>query len=98
MGKKGKGEGSFREKMSELLELPKEIVLNLPKMVMIGNRQMMIENYKGIMEYEEYRVRINTSSGSVQIEGQGLNIEEITTEDILVTGDIHIIEFSPQEV
>ena len=98
MGKKGKGEGSFRERLSNLLELPKEIVMDLPRMVMIGNRQLVIENYKGIMEYEEYRVRVNTASGSVQIEGQGLNIEEITSEDILVTGDIRTIEFSPQEV
>lgn len=92
-----KNEPSIKEKISEIFELPKEILLNLPKMVLLGDKQFVIENYKGIIEYEDYKIRVNTQVGIVKIEGINLNISEITSEDVLVTGRIRTIEFTPSE-
>lgn len=85
---------SIKEKMAEMLVLPKEIVLDLPKISMIGNTQIFIENYKGIIEYDTERIRINTSKGLIKIFGEDLYINTITTEEIFITGDISNIEFS----
>ncbi len=84
---------SLKEKMSELLELPKDIVLNVPKLTMVGNGDLLIENFKGIIEYDNDRIRINTNSGIVKITGEGLRIKEITSEDLMVNGDISSLEF-----
>lgn len=85
---------SFKEKVTEILELPKEIVLNIPKLTMVGKRDLMIENYKGIIEYDDCRVRVNTGVGVVRISGKGLTIKEITSEDIMVSGEIASLEFT----
>ncbi len=95
-GRKGKEEEpkpKLKEKMTELLELPKEVVLNVPKLVMIGDGNLIIENYRGVIEYDVERVRVNTGSGIIKITGEGLVIKEITSEDILVDGKIKVLEF-----
>jgi sporulation protein YqfC len=90
---KEKPKAGLKEKFAEMLELPKEIVLNIPKVTIVGNRDMMIENFKGIMEYEDTRIRVNTGAGVIRITGAGLLIREITSEDIIVSGEIHALEF-----
>lgn len=88
-----KPKANIKEKMSEILELPKEVVLNLPKLTMIGNANLIIENYKGIMEYDSSRIRVNTGKGVIRITGSRLTIKEITSEDIMVDGEIAALEF-----
>ncbi|MCX7746709.1 MAG: sporulation protein YqfC [Clostridia bacterium] len=82
----------LKEKVTEILELPKEIVLNIPKLTMIGNQNLLIENYKGIIEYDDNRIRLNTSIGTIRICGERLVIKEITSEDIMVDGAILSLE------
>ena len=84
---------SFKQTVAETLELPKEIVLNMPRLTMVGNNDLVIENYKGIIEYEDGRVRINTGIGVVKITGDRLLIKEITSEDIIISGVILSLEF-----
>jgi len=76
-----------------MLELPKEIVMNIPKLTMVGNRDMIIENYKGIIEYDNARIRVNTGAGVIKITGSRLLIKEITSEDVIICGDINGLEF-----
>lgn len=80
-------------KLSSLFELPKEAVMNLPLMTMIGMEEMSIENYKGVIEYSEERIRIKTAQGIIKLEGRKLNISQITSENVQVEGKIQIIEF-----
>ncbi len=83
----------IKESISELLELPKDIILDLPRITMIGNLQLYIENHKGIVEYSKQRIRINTKNGIVRITGKNLSIKTIITEEIVITGLIQDIEF-----
>ena len=80
------------ERIGELLELPKEVVSNEPKLTIIGFNELVIENYKGILDYEDTFIRINTHIGSVGINGVNLNLKQITEEIILITGTIENIE------
>jgi sporulation protein YqfC len=83
----------LKMKVTEALELPKEIVLNMPKLTMLGSGDLIIENYKGVIEYSEEKVRINTASGIIKISGSNLIIKEITAEDIIIKGIISSLEF-----
>ncbi|NSW91803.1 MAG: sporulation protein YqfC [Firmicutes bacterium] len=91
--KKNKVNMDFKEKLAEVLELPKEVVLDVPKITMIGNSSLVVENYKGIVEYGNERIRVNTAKGLVKIQGDCLTIREITSEDIVVMGKIGSLEF-----
>ena len=80
-------------KIDKMLELPKEVYTNEPKITITGFDEMIIENFKGILEYEEFFVRINTYIGIISINGINLNLENMTNDDIKVTGQIDSIDF-----
>ena len=71
-----------------MLELPIEVTTNIPKITITGFNQIMIENYTGIIEYEEYLVKINTSIGIIIMEGNKMNLNQINENDILISGEI----------
>ena len=69
-------------RLDKVLEMPKEISSNEPKITILGFNQMLIENYKGILEYQEFFIRVNTYIGILNINGFNLNLSEMTTDDI----------------
>lgn len=85
-----------REKLAGALELPKEILLNIPKIILLGNKSVVVENYKGILLFEDDTIKINTNSGILGVSGRKLKITEINADDLLVEGKIKSIEFMNQ--
>ncbi|MBZ4644806.1 MAG: hypothetical protein PWR27_1752 [Petroclostridium sp.] len=83
----------IKEKVSDILELPREIILDVPKLIFIGNKDLSIENYKGIIEYSDKLIRVNTNSHMLKITGQKLEIKTITAEEIIIAGEISTVEF-----
>lgn len=83
----------IKSNLSDVLELPKDIVMDLPKITMIGSLQIYVENHKGIIEYNNENIRINSNSGIIKITGEKMYIKTIVTEEIIIVGDIKKIEF-----
>lgn len=84
-------------KLDEILEIPVELSTNNPKVTIMGFERLLIENYRGILEYQDYFVRVNTYIGIININGFNLNLEEMTSDDLLVTGKIESIDFEEIE-
>lgn len=81
-----------RKRFNDILEIPKEIYTNIPNFIITGFEDMIIENYKGILEYEDYYVRVNTYIGIVNIHGTNLRLEKMTEDSIKIIGKIESIE------
>lgn len=79
-------------RIDRILEIPQEIYTDAPKITIMGFNEMIIENFKGILEYEDYYIRINTSLGIVNINGYELKLENMTNDDIKVNGKVENIE------
>ena len=47
-----------RDVIAEKFDLPKDVVLNLPKITIIGNNEIIIENHKGIICLKVFLVLI----------------------------------------
>ena len=80
-------------RLNNILEFPEEISNNEPKITIIGFKKIMVENYKGILEYENFFVRLNTTIGVLNINGFNLSLNEMTDEDLIITGNIESIDF-----
>ena len=83
---------SRRKRFNDILEIPKEIYTNIPNFIITGFEDMVIENYKGILEYEDYYIRVNTYIGIVNIHGINLKLEKMTEDNIKIIGKIESIE------
>jgi sporulation protein YqfC len=81
-----------QNRIDKILELPQEVYTNVPKIVITGFDEMIIENFKGILEYEEFFIQINTYIGIININGYGLTLENMSNDDIKVRGKIENIE------
>ncbi|MDI6617419.1 MAG: sporulation protein YqfC [Clostridiales bacterium] len=86
--------GKLRERFAEILELPEDIVMNIPRVTIVGNSEIDIENHRGLIEYSSQTIRINTSIGIYKITGLNLEIKNILAEEIVITGQIENIDIS----
>lgn len=82
----------IKTNLSEALELPLDITLDLPKIIVIGNKEVSVFNHKGIIEYNNHMIRINSRIGIIKVLGENLEIKNILTEEILIVGNIDNIE------
>ena len=80
-------------RINEFLEIPREVVSKVPKITITAFDELLIENFKGILEYEEFFVRISTHIGNVNISGFNLKLSQMTEDDILVSGKIEKLDF-----
>ncbi len=83
----------LKETLSNALELPKDIVLDVAKVTLVGSNNVTVENHKGILEYNEDQIRVNTGSGILAIAGSKLIIKSILQEEISITGEIRGITY-----
>lgn len=81
------------EKIIDALNLPKDVILELPKLIFTGNRELYVENYRGIIEYSDSVIRLNTNEYILKITGSRLGIKSIAEEEITLNGDIKSLEF-----
>lgn len=75
-----------------MLEIPKEVYSDTPNIIITGFQDMLIENSKGILEYEDYYIRVNTVLGIINIHGINLRLEKITEDNLKITGKVESVE------
>lgn len=83
----------FKNRVNDFLEMPDEIVSKKPKLTTLGFNELLIENYKSILEYQDFFIRINTDIGIININGFELTMNEMTVDDIMINGKIESIDF-----
>ena len=81
------------KRINNILDFPEEISSNNPKITVMGFEKIMVENYKGILEYESFFIRLKTYIGIININGCNLSLNEMTDENLLITGKIDSIDF-----
>ena len=86
-------ESPLSRRVEEILELPTGTLTNAARIELSGNRRAVVEGCRGILEYEEDLIRLNTTSGVVRFLGQKLRMNCLTEDSAVVTGQILSVEF-----
>ena len=81
-----------KKRLNDMLEIPKEVYSNIPNFIITGFEEMIIENYKGILEYEDFYVRVNKFIGIINIHGINLKLDKMTEDNLKITGKIEKID------
>ena len=58
-----------------------------------GNREVILEGSRGVVEYGENSIKINTGKYIISFQGRGLHIKCMTDCDIVIHGFITSIEY-----
>ncbi|MPM29618.1 hypothetical protein SDC9_76158 [bioreactor metagenome] len=83
---------SVLEKTSEILDLPGDVVAGLPRMELVGDRELRMENHKGILSYGEDEIHVSGGKLVVRIKGEGLELRSMNALELLITGHITSLE------
>jgi sporulation protein YqfC len=84
----------LRESVTAALGLSSDLLSDGPRIALSGDAELMIENHKGVLEYEETLLRLNCADFIVSISGQNLSLAGVTESEALVRGKIQKIELS----
>ena len=82
-----------KEVLSEKLDLPKDVLLDVPKIIVTGRNEVTIENHKGIMVFERDKIKINTNMSPIEIKGSDFEILYIATSTITISGKFASISY-----
>lgn len=74
--------------------LPPEAVSNGSRLIMADASQLLIEGHKGLIAYDSRRIQTRLHSAQLTITGENLVIAQFTAEDMLICGDIRLLEFT----
>ena len=69
--------------VAELFDLPGDVVAGLPRLEMVGSRQLYVEHHTGILAYSDTCIDANTTAGLLAM----------TAEELRVGGCIHGLEW-----
>lgn len=60
---------------------------------MEGDNRLFIENYKGIITYNDKNIVVQGRKNKILVEGKNLQIEYYTNMDMKIKGTIYLVKF-----
>ena len=91
MEKKPRREGLL-EKTAELFDLPADALAGLPKVELVGDRELRIENHRGILAYGTEEIHISGGRLVLRVRGEELELRAMNAGELLITGRIRGLE------
>ena len=81
----------WKEKAAEMSGVPKDVAMGLPILTITGTNDLCVENYRGMTEYTDQIIRLQSKSG--QITGKKLEVIYYTNDEMKIHGHIRTIEY-----
>jgi sporulation protein YqfC len=85
----------IRPWLVKYLSLPSDVVMELPRLTIIGQLHVYIENHKGLSVFTDNELRLKTTKGYIQIKGSSFVLKMMLPEEILLEGKITEVKFIP---
>lgn len=83
----------LKERFVTAANMPKDVVLGASVITILGTGELCIENYRGIIEYTDVLIRVQTKNKQIRLTGKNLTIEYYTNDEMKITGYICSLEF-----
>ena len=91
MRKRNSMSGGFKDSVIRAFELPADLAYGSVLLSVTGQNEVLIENYRGILEYKDEHIRIQAKDCRILIVGKRLQIEYYTNEEMKIKGFIEQI-------
>ena len=87
-----KNKGNILEKVALAVDLPGEALPGCPLIEIAGDRRVLIENHRGVVQYGESEICLRVSYGYVKVRGCGLRLIRMTQHQVIISGRIDGVE------
>lgn len=82
------------ERTAELFDLPADALVGLPRLELVGDGELRMENHKGILAYGSEEIHVSGGNFVIKIIGQDLELRAMTGLELLITGRIKQIQLT----
>lgn len=79
------------ERTAQTFDLPVDALTGLPRIELVGDRELRMENHKGILAYGSEEIHVSGGAFLVKISGEKLELRAMTGLELLITGEIRQI-------
>jgi sporulation protein YqfC len=86
-----------KQNIADKLDLPRDIILNMPKITVTGDNEIIIENHKGVVLFVENQVKVNSGVGLISIYGSRFEILFMGGSTITIGGKFKSIAYEGNE-
>lgn len=83
----------WRENLAETLQLPGDLVFQDAVITLTGDTQILIENYRGILEYSQSHILVQANRSRIRIQGEHLEILYYTNDEMKISGKFSGISY-----
>lgn len=83
--------GGILEKLTYGADLGAEPIPGLPLVELSSYKRVLIENHQGVTVYSCCEICVRVGFGCVQVFGSGLELAQMTKEQLIITGCIESV-------
>ncbi len=85
---------SLLERASQALDLPGDALAGMPRIELLGDRELRMEYHRGILAYGTEEIHISGGKLVVRVRGTGLELRSMNPAELLITGQILSLDFT----
>ena len=81
------------QSLADKLMIPPELLPGTGSVNIVGGRQALVEDHRGILEYSEERIVLALKRGKLSLTGSNLQLQAMNRGELLITGRIQNVEW-----
>ena len=81
------------ERTAELFDLPADALASLPRLELVGDKELRMENHRGILSYSGEEIAVSSEGMVVRVLGRGLELVSMTGDALRIRGEIQRVEW-----
>lgn len=78
------------------LQLPADIVYDYPRITLVGDIHLYIENHNGLVTFESDLIEVKQQNGLIRVHGENLVIKNLLKKEIVIEGKISQVQHTKQ--
>lgn len=83
----------FTEYIADTMTMPKDVVMDLPRISICGDKEIYIENHKGLLTYTDSELAVKMKDGVMRVYGLGLRIILLEPDRFVLNGELERVEY-----
>ncbi|GGL40310.1 sporulation protein YqfC [Sporolactobacillus putidus] len=83
----------FKKWFAAVSDIPADVVMDLPRITLIGQFHLSIENHKGVLAFSKNELKLAVQNGQLHITGEEFVLETILEKEIYLEGRVKDVRF-----
>jgi sporulation protein YqfC len=83
---------NFIDRIATAVDLQDEPIPGMPLVEIAGERRVLIENHRGVLEYGTERIRVKVKFGHVCVCGSGLELARMNRGQLVISGVVNEVQ------